>query len=366
MSTTRFDRLQELTKAAGLDLIALVPGPNMRYLTGADFHLSERPLILFVPVEGEPTIVIPFLEASKWYETSIQGQLVPWRDDEGYHGACTQATQQFKNKRIGVEGLRMRVLEGQLLEELTGQPVIDAEDILVNLRIRKDADELDRHRRAIQISEQALQQTLDALKLGMTEREIATMLSRHQRALGGGADSFSPTVLIGPRSALPHGGSGDTPLEQGTTLLIDFGTTYEGYVSDITRTFFVGEPSDKHRAVYEAVLAANTAARAAMRPGMEAGDLDVLTTNVLREHGFGDYILHRTGHGLGIDVHEHPNINKGNTRVLEEGMVFTIEPGLYIADELGVRIEDNVVVTADGGESMTSFPRELRVLEVSE
>jgi Xaa-Pro aminopeptidase len=156
--------------------------------------------------------------------------------------------------------------------------------------------------------------------------------------------------------------SGDTPLRPGEVLLIDFGTIYKGYVSDITRTFFVGEPSGKARAVYEAVRAANEAGRQAARPGITAEDVDRVTGDVMRTAGFGEYIVHRTGHGLGIDIHEHPNIVAGNKRPLEAGMVFTVEPGLYIPGELGVRIEDNVAVTVDGAESLTRFPRELTVL----
>lgn len=365
MKNQRFTRLQKIVAEAGLDAIALVPGANLRYLTGVNFHLSERPIILIVPKQGEPGVIIPLLEEQKLKEYGFTGELFVWSDVDGYQGAFGKAVQRMNlaGKRIGVEGLQMRVLEGHLLQEFAvGSHVIPADEQLVNLRIIKSDEEISLHRKAIQVSEEALHRTLRDLKLGMTERQIAQILTQHQTELGGEQDSFAPLILIGPRSALPHGSPSDTRLERGLTLLIDYGTVYGGYVSDITRTFFVGEPPEKFRALYAAVLGANEAGRQKVHPGVPAEEVDSAAAAILRQSGFGEYIIHRTGHGLGIDIHEHPNIVQGNKRLLEPGMVFTIEPGLYIPGEFGVRIEDNIVVTPDGGESLTSFPRELMIL----
>lgn len=362
-----FERLHQLARAADLAAVAIVPGANFRYLTGVDLHLMERPTILFVPVVGEAVIVLPSLEVSKWENANLPAKVIGWRDADGYTEAFQQAGQALKlnGQRIGVEGLRMRVLEGHLLEETLGGQVVDADEVFIQLRIIKSDAEIEKHRQAIRISEKALQQTLDNIKLGMTEREIATMLSQFQTDLGGEANSFAPIVLVGARSALPHGVPENTPLQQGDTLLIDFGTVSAGYVSDITRTFFVGEPSAESRAVYEAVLAANQAGIATTKPTVTCEAVDLATSQVLQDSGFGDYILHRTGHGLGIDVHEFPNITQGDLRELEAGMVFTVEPGLYLAGKLGVRIEDNLAVTANGAECLTTFSKELTVLNLS-
>ena len=362
-----FTRLRQLAQAADLAAVAIVPGANFRYLTGVDLHLMERPSILFVPVAGEAVVILPSLEISKWQNANLPAQVIGWRDDEGYAGAFSQASQVLKlnGQRIGVEGLRMRVLEGQLLEEALGGQVVDADEVFTQLRIIKSPTEIEKHRQAIRISEEALQRTLDNIKLGMTEREIATMLSQFQTDLGGEGNSFAPIVLVGARSALPHGVPENTPLQQGDTLLIDFGTVKNGYVSDITRTFFVGEPSAEYRAIYEAVLTANQTGIATAKPGVTCEAVDLATSQILKDSGFADYILHRTGHGLGIDVHEFPNITQGDLRKLEAGMVFTVEPGLYLAGKLGVRIEDNVIITAKGSESLTSFPKALTVLNLS-
>ncbi len=170
-------------------------------------------------------------------------------------------------------------------------------------------------------------------------------------------------MLAAGNSALPHGHPRDDyPIQPGDPLLLDFGASCDGYHADITRTVFVGEPTDHARAIYEAVRAANSAAHDAARPGISADQVDRTTLGVLEAHGFRDYIVHKTGHGLGLDVHEDPYIMRGNWQMLEPGMVFTIEPGLYQPGVIGVRIEDDVVVTADGVESLTTFPRALRIV----
>ncbi len=363
----RLARLQQIIHNAEIDVMALVPGPNLRYLTGVGFHLMERPFIVFVPSQGEPAIVVPALEMPQLQDTGFPGHYFAWTDAEGFGDAFRQAatTLDLADKRIGVEGLTMRVRESHILQEFapSGQ-IIDADDVMVELRLIKSPDEIANHREAVRISELALELLLDRIQLGMTERKIASMLSDIQKEMGGEVDAFGPIVLIGPRSAFPHGETGNTPLQKGDALLIDFGTRHKGYVSDITRTFFVGEPSQHVKTLYAAVLAANEAGRKAARPGVSGAEVDKITTQVLIDAGFETYVKHRTGHGLGLAVHEPPNINADNKRPLEPGMVFTIEPGLYVAGEVGIRIEDNVVVTTDGVETLTRFPRELIELAI--
>lgn len=365
MSQEALQRLRNLVHASGFNAVAVVPGPNFRYLTGIDFHLLERPLIMFVAEEGDPVVLIPYLELPKWEEAGIQAKLFAWKDADGYEHAFQSAIRALgMGAKIGVEGLRMRVLEGFLIDRYGGGHVALADEIFVDLRIIKSPEEIQRHRKAVQISEDALSKTLANIELGMTERDIAKMIAHYHSEAGGQGDAFGAIVLFGARSALPHGIPGNTPLKKGDTMLIDFGTTYEGYVSDLTRTFFVGEPSGQARALYDAVKAANAAGRAAVKPGVTAEAVDLVTAQKLKDAGFADHILHRTGHGIGTDVHEDPSISEGNQRKLAEGMVFTVEPGLYIDGQFGIRIEDNVVVTADGCESLSTFSRELTVLDI--
>lgn len=367
MFAEKLVRLCTIAQNAKLDAIALIPGANLYYLTGVNFHLTERPFIVIVPVQGDPVIIVPTLEMDQLKNLGFPGQYFDWRDADGYEHSFKKAANALNlaGKKIGVEGMKMRVREGQMIQQVAeGAKVIDADEALEELRIIKTAEEVENHRKANQISEQALSQLLEKIELGMTERQIATLLSQLQKEYGGSTDAFGPTVLIGSRSAFPHGVTGDAVLKRGDTLLIDYGTIYNGYMSDITRTFFVGEPDEKTKELYAAVLAANTAGRETAKPGVTCEEVDRTTAQVLRDSGFNEYVKHRTGHGLGIDIHEHPNITIGNRRRLEPGMVFTIEPGLYVEGKVGIRIEDNVVVTENGLESLTTFPRELTVLDL--
>jgi Xaa-Pro dipeptidase len=242
--------------------------------------------------------------------------------------------------------------------------IVSADDTLIKVRLYKASDEIASMRKAIQVSEAALDVTLKAIKIGMTERQITNILLNAMADLDGGGNPFDPIVLIGPNSAQPHGVPGNRALQDGDLLLFDFGTTYEGYPSDITRTFAVGKIDPELVTIYNTVLAANEAGIAAIRPGVTAQDVDRAARRVITEAGYGKYFLHRTGHGLGLDIHEQPNIVEGNTQVLEPGMVFTIEPGIYLPNRGGVRIEDNVVVSETGVDVLTTYPKALRYLNV--
>ncbi|MBN1679146.1 MAG: aminopeptidase P family protein [Anaerolineae bacterium] len=362
MTHPRLQTLYELIDRAGLDAVALVPGSNLQFVTGLDFHLMERPLIAFLGPHIEPVAVAPALEQDRLVQCDIPFRVFPWTDTEGYQGAFALAANALKPviRRLGVEELRMRVLEQAILREHLPDVTIElAGQTLAALRLHKDEAALRALREAITVSEGALQACIDAVRPGMTEREIAGILVIEQLKRGGGKHPFEPLVLSGPRSALPHGEPGDRRVLEGEPLLIDFGTTVGGYASDITRTFALGEPSARLQDIYALVQAANAAGRAAAGPGVPAQDVDRATRRVIEDAGYGAYFTHRTGHGLGLEAHEGPNIVEGNTQVLEVGMVFTIEPGIYLPDDLGVRIEDDVVITHGGAESLTVFSREL-------
>ncbi|MCL4237021.1 MAG: aminopeptidase P family protein [Anaerolineae bacterium] len=366
MTHPRLHQIHEIAIAAGLDAIALVPGANLHHLTGLDFHLMERPLVVFFVPGRDPVAVVPALEEERLAACGIPMTLFPWSDSEGFGAAFAAAAGalRLRSKRVGVEELRMRVLEANLLDEYLDATLVPAGQALAALRLYKDAEAVRALREAIAISQAALEKLLGLVRPGMTEREVAGLLIVAQLERGGGKHPFEPIALAGPNSALPHGEPGERRLAVGEPLLLDFGTTVRGYASDITRTFSVGEPSPRLVEVYEVVRAANEAGRAAAKPGVPAQEVDRATRQVIEEAGFGPYFTHRTGHGLGMEAHEEPNIVEGNAQVLEPGMVFTIEPGIYLPGEVGVRIEDNMLVTANGAESLTTFPRGLRVIGV--
>lgn len=362
----RLERVQGELQQQGIDCLALVPGNNLLYMTGANFHLMERPTTLLIPAKGQPVMVLPALESLKLELPGLKAaQGFSYQDGtdpaEAYRNAFAVLPEIH---RIAVEHLTMRVLELRLVQRFVpAAEVVDGGPVMSSLRVRKDAAEIAAMKQAISISERALTEVLAWLRPGMSEREIASRLMVRQIELGGAGElPFEPILLSGPNSALPHGTPGERKVQSGDVLLFDFGIRSGGYCSDITRTFFVGEASEEARGVYEAVRRANEAARLAARPGLPCQELDRIARKVIVDAGYGEYFTHRLGHGLGMDGHEHPYMVEGNEQLLEVGMTFTIEPGIYIPGLAGVRIEDDVVITETGAESLTTFPRELSVL----
>lgn len=368
MLSQRLESLRQEMEAQQIDCLALVPGYNLRYLSGIEFMQLERPFLTFLPADpaAMPALVIPELEASTWQaEAPFEARLFPWKDDQGPQEAMRQAARSLAPvETLAVEHLRMRVLEYELVHQIMPRArIVRAEEILDRLRMRKDAAEIALLQTAVRIAEQALGEAVSKPVVGRTEREICNRLTAALLAGGGETVPIEPLVLSGPRSAMPHGRTSSRRVAVGDLLLFDFVTTAGGYYSDITRTFVVGRaPDPRQREVYAAVQAANQAGRAAVRPGAACQGVDRAARRVLAEAGLGDCFLHRTGHGLGLDVHEAPSIVEGNEMPLEEGMVFSVEPGAYLEGWGGIRIEDDVLVTGDGCQSLTTFDRDLRVL----
>ena len=226
----------------------------------------------------------------------------------------------------------------------------------------KDESEIQNLKKAIKISEDALEEVLKNVKEGITESELAQMLIVEQYNRGAHGLAVHPLVLIGGNSSLPHGHAGNRKLKIGDALLFDFGCIYNGYISDFTRTYFFKEASDNFRKIYAVVKEANEIGRSLVKIGTSLHDVDDRVTKYLEDSPYSNFIVHRTGHGLGMEVHEDPSVVRGNHQNLQKGMVITIEPGLYDKGNVGIRIEDNVVVTENGHESLTVLPRELIVL----
>lgn len=360
----RRNKLLAVMAAAELDAVALVPGANFRFLTGGVLPLRERPTLLVVLADGDALAVIPALEESSWQRLSIDANVGFWTDADGYEVAFHRTFgSDWSGRRVGVEGQLMRAFEFVALEAcMAGATIVDAHEEISAIRLTKDENEVAALRRAIALTEATLTETIRHVSVGMSEREIQTRLL--MEAMGTGSDglAFPPIVAGGPNSAMSHAKAGDYRLRPGDALLFDFGLTWEGYCADITRTFFVGDPTPDDLALYRAVQEANELGRSSARPGMSAGALDGIVTSFLKDTAYFDLVRHRTGHGLGLNIHEDPFIQSGVTQQLQPGNVFTIEPGLYRPGRLGIRIEDDMLITAMGVESLTSFPRDPLVI----
>lgn len=366
MNAQRLQRLTQEILSHGLDGIALVPGPNMVYISGIHAHLSERPIVLFIPADDDPAIIIPTLEEVKALDAGIpQGHIFSWTDEQGYTEAFQQACAHLEvsDYLMGVEALHMRVLELELLQRYApGLTITHAEPVMTALRIVKDDAEIEAMVRATRIAENAMHRTMPRIKAGMTEKRVAAMLTQALLEAGADAIAFGPIVSAGPNGASPHAVPTDRPLQSGDLLVIDWGVFVDGYPSDITRTFAIGKIDPELERVYQVVKLANEQGKAAARPGASGHDIDQAAREVIEEAGYGSFFIHRTGHGLGLEVHEPPYIMAGNTTPIEIGNVFTVEPGIYIPGKGGVRIEDNLVMTSTGYRCLTTFSRDLITL----
>lgn len=364
----RLEPVYRVIAQADLDAVAFVPGPNFRRIFARDFHLMERPLVIVVPARGEPVAIVPALEMASFAHIAFPGPVFDWRDEHGYAGAFAAAAESLAefgaSPCIGLEAQRMRVFEQMALAAVfPGAQFTDAHHQLASIRLVKTADEIALLKKAIAISEAALEATLAEVREGQTEKQVEAILLRQLFDHGADGLAFDPIVAAGDNSAQPHAHARDDyRIRRGDALLFDFGARWQGYNADITRTVFVGEVSDHDRAFYDTVLAANERGRAVTKAGRTAHEVDDAVQRVLEQSQFAAFVRHKTGHGLGLDVHEAPQIMRGNHVALEAGAVFTVEPGLYREGECGVRIEDDVVVTETGIECLTSFPRELRIV----
>ena len=355
---------QQIARDQQLDALALVPGSNFSRLFKKEFHQNERPLVVFIPAEGVPCAVVPNLELGSFAQVNFEGDVADWRDQTGYQSAFDSLLSDKSFNRIGVEGQVMRVFVHHAIKSaLPNCELVDAQVPIASLRLHKTEDELSAMRRAIAVSELSLNDTLEQLRIGMTETQIESILVQRLLANGANEMAFSPIVAAATNSAKPHASArSDYAIKAGDALLLDFGARYQGVCADITRTFFVDHCDDRQQAIYNTVLDANLAGLAASKPGATAHDVDDATTAVLEASDHADRIRHKTGHGLGRDIHEDPYIMRGNTQLLETGMVYTIEPGLYELEDFGVRIEDDVLITDAGAESLTTFSKQLQLV----
>jgi len=365
----RQEKLATTILNSGLGGFILNPGPSLHYLTGLHFHLSERPVVVFF-IPGKPVrIVLPELETAKVQNLPYPARVYPYNEDpDTWVDAFRQAGRQsnIENPKIGVEPRGLRFLELQLLQE--ANPDLDfvpAESVTAALRMVKDAPEIASMQQAARIAEQALTAILPQIKIGMSEAEVAAALSMQLLNKGSNPQlPFFPIVSSGANSANPHAVPSDRLLASGDLLVIDYGANVDGYFSDITRTFAIGEVDPEYHKIARIVLAANKAGCEAVKPGVTAGSVDHAARSVIEKAGYGEFFIHRTGHGLGLEGHEEPYIRGGSDLILEVGMTFTIEPGIYLPGRNGVRIEDDVLVTSQGVRSLTSLQRELVTLPI--
>lgn len=363
----RQQKLQKAIQKSGIQAAAFNPGPDMNYLSGLDFHLMERPVILILPQEGSPVMVLPELENAKMEDLPYPIRPFFYNENPDSWTDIFQAALQeagAQKGKMGVIPRRLRLLELNYIQAAAPDlELVSAQDLISQMRMIKDSKEVEKMQEAVRIAECSLAAILSSIKPGLREKDLASRLVG--RLLQQGSDPelpFFPIVSFGENSANPHAAPGDRILQEGDLVLIDWGAAYHGYYSDITRVFALGDLHPELEKIAQFVREANLAARAAVKPGVPASEIDRAARQVISKAGYGEFFTHRTGHGLGREAHEEPYISQFDETVLEPGMTFTIEPGIYLPNRGGVRIEDDIQVTEDGGRSLTNQPRVLSQL----
>lgn len=355
------DRLQALRQkmaADHIDLLVLGPDSHMRWLLGFAPHADERPCLLFVSAAAS-AFLMPSLNAED-VAARTDITLHRWSDGEGPSGALKAALDNAgpaAPTRVAIDETLRADHALLALEQLPGVDYCYASAAVGALRLTKDSDERSGLTASAQVNDAAMQAAFAAVRPGVTEREIAAVVQGYY--LDHGAKPGFDIIGGGPNGAYPHHASGNRVLQTGDAIVIDIGGIYQGYPSDMTRMAFVGEPSDDYRQVHAIVDNAVQAALAAARPGVAAKAVDAAARGVIEKAGYGEYFTTRTGHGLGLDIHEAPYLSSTSETILEPGMVFSIEPGIYMPGRYGVRLEEIVYLTDNGPEIFSRLPRDV-------
>ena len=336
----RLEAMRGRLAALPADGLFATPSSNLFYLTGIDFWRSERLTALLLFAARDPVVLCPSFEESRLRGMSAISDVVTWEETEDPFAKAAGLIRATAGT-LAIEPSTAYDNVERLLAARPGWKPVSAATLFATVRMIKTAEEIDAMRRAIAVALPRFRRAFESLRPGATESEIS-------RLFGG-----ENVVQFGPSSALPHGASTERPLAPDEAVLIDAWDKPEGYYYDITRSTWFGKPSDEYRRIWSVVLEAQGAAIERARPGVQCAEVDAAARRVIEKAGYGEFFTHRLGHGLGIDVHEPPYMVGNEKTLLEPGMTFTSEPGIYLPGRFGVRIEDDILCTERGAESLS-------------
>ncbi|MEH7331483.1 Xaa-Pro peptidase family protein [Neobacillus drentensis] len=362
----RLEKLQTWMKENDIEVSFLTSSENVFYLSGYYTNPHERLLALVIFQEQEPFLVCPAMEVHDARRSGWEHEIIGFSDIENPWEMVLNAINKRINAvaKVAIEKEHMNVERYEHLSRLfPGAAYVSAEEKLRILRMVKDAKELKIIEEACALADYAIEVGVSEIKEGRTELEVLNAVEYALKQKGVTEMSFSTMVLTGANAASPHGNPGTTKIQKGDLVLFDLGVVVDRYCSDITRTVAFGDINDKQKEIYDTVLKAQLAAVEASKPGVSAAEVDLTARRIIANAGYGEYFPHRLGHGLGISVHEYPSLTETNQLIIEEGMVYTIEPGIYVPNVAGVRIEDDLFIGADGAKVLTKFPKELQIIK---
>lgn len=358
MKTERLNNIISKLREIGVSQMIICDPASIFYLTGKMISPGERFFALLIKENGDNKI---FINSLFTVPEDLGVEKVWFTDDEDPCGLAARFID--KDKTLGVDkNLPARFLL-RLMELGCASDYKNTSICVDTVRSRKDSEEIVLMREASRVNDEAIAELKTRVREGMTERELASQLKEIYARMGAYEYSFDPLVGFGECAAIGHYEPGNTKLCEGDCVLIDMGCIKDGYCSDMTRTFFYKKVSDEHRKVYETVLKAQMAAEAMIKPGVRFCDIDKAARDIITDAGYGDKFTHRLGHSIGIECHEFGDVSSVNENVVEEGMIFSIEPGIYIEGDVGVRIEDLVLVTHDGVEILNHYDKELQIID---
>lgn len=367
MKEQKINELTSFLNQNKLSAAILTNWHSIEYFSDFSSDPIERVSALLVFPDQHPVIFCPALETNAVKETGWPFEVVGYQDEEQpwqiIANIIKKNTTNPNNIALALEQDNLTLKRfNDLKASLDIHSTFDITEYINNLRLIKSEDEIQKMFAAGKTADFALTAGFNALREGVSELEVLASLEFEAKKHGVPAMSFETLVQFGKHAAEPHGATGKTTLNKGDMVLFDLGTMSDGYASDVSRTVAFNSVSQKQQDVYNVVLEAQLEAQNKAKIGMTAGELDAIARDIISKHGYGEYFTHRLGHGLGASVHEYPSIMPNSDLILQEGMVFSIEPGIYIPDFMGVRIEDSVVLTKDGAVPFTHLPKELKII----
>lgn len=360
----RIREIQQWLQIQNIDAALLTSSDNIFYCSNFYSQPYERVIALFIDQTDAPILFCPQMEVHEAKTSGWSADIIGYTDDKNpWECISKEITKRaLSPTQLAIEKSHVTV---QRLEQIqhyfNTSTFISIEEILQELRMVKTENEIIKIKEACQLADLAMEIGVNELSLGKTEISIVAAIEYEMKKLGLEM-SFPTMVLTGRNAASPHGTPGDTKIKRGDLIIFDLGIMVDRYCSDITRTVAYGDISDEQANIYTTVLQAQEAAIAKCTPGITCNELDQTARQFITSRGFGSYFPHRLGHGLGISIHEYPSLVETNTLSLKEGMIFTIEPGIYVPNVAGVRIEDDILITKNGNNILTKFPKELKII----
>ncbi|TFG14435.1 aminopeptidase P family protein [Candidatus Thorarchaeota archaeon] len=355
----RIEKTLNMISRGKFDLVILTPSPNFQYIAGFSYEMRERLVALILEPDSEPRLLVPFFEASEHADNTWIEEIITWNEDENPYEVLRKSLNSDKQSyRLLLDDATPMSVYWALQQAFGDFERVDSiSPFFEQMRIRKSEIEIGRIKQAGRIIDEAVTKAFSEMELGKSELYMKQLIVNEILELGGQPTFFA--VQFGERSAMPHARPDRVQLTKNEIVLIDCGCSIDGYNTDMTRVGIAGEPSAEICKVYDLVLNAEQMAIENLKAGMQCGTADGIARRIIDENGYGGFFTHRLGHGIGLEVHEPPYIVRGNSRELETGMTHSVEPGVYLEGNFGIRIEDLVCIRDDGAEVLTYSPRDL-------